>query len=94
MLAQAGRVGTRVGEATYLLRHLHEQDRQLSDLSGSGLASGWGLDELLMLRKGIDDIRLLPASDPPSAIQMRVLNPHEPVSAMPPGAPGSLDRGR
>lgn len=48
-----------------------------------GLASGWGLDRLLMLRKGIDDIRLLRANDPRIAVQMTDLSPYEPVSAMP-----------
>ncbi len=36
----------------------------------SGLAIGLGLDRLLMLRKGIADIRLLRASDPRVAAQM------------------------
>lgn len=50
----------------------------------SGLAMGLGLDRLVMLRKGIDDIRLLRASDPRIAAQMRDLAPYRPVSAMPP----------
>jgi phenylalanyl-tRNA synthetase alpha chain len=49
----------------------------------SGLASGWGLDRLLMCRKSIDDIRLLRSSDPRVAGQMLDLEPYEPVSAMP-----------
>lgn len=49
----------------------------------TGLASGWGLDRLLMLRKGIDDIRLLRASDPRIERQMHDLAPYEPVSTMP-----------
>ena len=50
----------------------------------SGLAMGLGLDRLLMLRKGIDDIRLLRASDPRIASQMRDLAPYRAVSSMPP----------
>ncbi len=49
----------------------------------SGLALGMGLDRLLMLRKGIPDIRLLRSSDPRVAAQMRDLRPYRPVSAMP-----------
>jgi len=50
----------------------------------SGLAMGIGLDRALMLRKGIDDIRLLRSSDPRVAAQMRDLEPYRPVSAQPP----------
>ncbi|MCQ9165149.1 MULTISPECIES: hypothetical protein [unclassified Arthrobacter] len=49
-----------------------------------GLALGMGLDRALMLRKGIDDIRLLRSSDPRVAAQMADLLPYRPVSAMPP----------
>lgn len=52
--------------------------------TASGLASGWGLDRLLMLRKGIDDIRLLRSQDPRVARQLHDLAPYTPVSAMPP----------
>jgi phenylalanyl-tRNA synthetase alpha chain len=44
---------------------------------------GLGLDRLLMLRKGIDDIRLLRAEDPRIAEQMLDLAPYRPVSMMP-----------
>jgi phenylalanyl-tRNA synthetase alpha chain len=44
---------------------------------------GLGLDRLVMLRKGIDDIRLLRATDPRIAAQMLDLEPYRPVSAMP-----------
>jgi phenylalanyl-tRNA synthetase alpha chain len=50
----------------------------------SGLALGMGLDRLLMLRKGIPDIRLLRSTDPRIAGQMTDLAPYRPVSAMPP----------
>jgi len=50
----------------------------------SGLAMGLGLDRLLMLRKRIDDIRLLRASDPRVASQMLDLSPYRAVSNQPP----------
>lgn len=50
----------------------------------AGLAMGLGLDRALMLRKGIDDIRLLRSADPRVAAQMRDLAPYRPVSAQPP----------
>ena len=50
----------------------------------TGLAMGIGLDRALMLRKGIDDIRLLRSSDPRVAAQMRDLDAYRPVSAQPP----------
>lgn len=50
----------------------------------SGLAMGIGLDRAVMLRKGIDDIRLLRADDPRIAKQMLDLKRYKPVSAQPP----------
>ena len=50
----------------------------------SGLAMGLGLDRILMLRKGIDDIRLLRATDRRIAEQMLDLEPYRAVSTMPP----------
>lgn len=50
----------------------------------SGLAMGLGLDRLLMLRKHVPDIRLLRASDPRIAMQMRDLSRYREVSTMPP----------
>jgi phenylalanyl-tRNA synthetase alpha chain len=52
--------------------------------STSGLAMGLGLDRLVMLRKGIDDIRLLRSADPRIATQMLDLSPYRPVSMQPP----------
>jgi phenylalanyl-tRNA synthetase alpha chain len=52
--------------------------------SWSGLALGMGLDRLLMLRKGIPDVRLLRSTDPRITGQMTDLAPYRPVSAMPP----------
>jgi phenylalanyl-tRNA synthetase alpha chain len=50
----------------------------------SGLAMGLGLDRLLMLAKGIGDIRLLRSADPRVAVQMLDLEPYRPVSSQPP----------
>jgi phenylalanyl-tRNA synthetase alpha chain len=50
----------------------------------SGLAMGLGLDRLLMLRKGIPDIRLLRSTDPRVEAQLLDLEPYRPVSHMPP----------
>jgi phenylalanyl-tRNA synthetase alpha chain len=48
-----------------------------------GLALGMGLDRLLMLAKGIPDIRLLRSGDPRVAGQMLDLAPYRQVSSMP-----------
>jgi phenylalanyl-tRNA synthetase alpha chain len=50
----------------------------------TGLAMGLGLDRLLMLRKGIGDIRLLRSADPRVTRQMLDLDRYTPVSCMPP----------
>jgi phenylalanyl-tRNA synthetase alpha chain len=50
----------------------------------SGLAMGLGLDRLVMLRKGITDIRLLRSTDPRVASQLHDLEPYRPVSNHPP----------
>lgn len=49
----------------------------------SGLALGMGMDRALMLRKGVDDIRLLRSPHPRVAAQMLDLEPWRPVSLMP-----------
>src|SRR5260370_19755443 len=49
----------------------------------SGLAMGIGLDRVLMLRKGIGDIRLLRSTDPRVAEQMLDLEPYRSVSRQP-----------
>ena len=49
----------------------------------SGLALGLGLDRLLMLRKGIDDIRLLRSTDPRVQAQLLDLDLYRPVSKQP-----------
>jgi len=53
-------------------------------LEVSGLAMGLGLDRLLMLAKGIDDIRLIRSADPRVAGQLLDLSPYRPVSRHPP----------
>ncbi|WP_205740943.1 hypothetical protein [Haloactinopolyspora alba] len=50
----------------------------------SGLALGMGLDRMLMLRKGVPDIRLLRSPDPRIDAQMQHLDPYHPVSDLPP----------
>jgi len=49
----------------------------------TGLAMGLGLDRLVMLVKGIHDIRLLRADDPRVKAQMQDLSPYKEVSHMP-----------
>lgn len=79
--ALAGGRWVEVGECGLAARHV---------LAGAGLpapvtglALGLGLDRLVMLRKGVDDIRLLRSADPRVAGQMRDLTPYRPVSAQP-----------
>jgi phenylalanyl-tRNA synthetase alpha chain len=48
-----------------------------------GLALGVGLDRLVMLRKGVPDIRLLRSTDPRVASQMLDLGPYRPVTTQP-----------
>jgi phenylalanyl-tRNA synthetase alpha chain len=71
-----------VGECGLALPEiLREND--LDPESVSGLAMGLGLDRLLMLRKGMDDIRLLRSDDDRVARQMLDLSPYRPVSHQP-----------
>lgn len=63
----------------------HPRVLAIAGLEGwHGLALGLGLDRMLMLRKGIPDIRLLRATDPRVADQMLDLERYQPVSNMPP----------
>ena len=79
---RAGQSWVEIGECGLALPELlAEQGLDPTDVSG--LAMGLGLDRILMLRKGIDDIRLLRASDPRIASQMLDLSPYRPVSRMP-----------
>lgn len=50
----------------------------------TGLAMGIGLDRLVMLRKGIPDIRLLRSDDARVSSQMTDLTPYKAVSSQPP----------
>ncbi len=50
----------------------------------SGLAMGLGLDRILMAVKGLDDLRLLRATDPRVTSQLLDLAPWKPVSDQPP----------
>ncbi|WP_284746610.1 hypothetical protein [Amycolatopsis sp. RTGN1] len=50
----------------------------------SGLALGMGLDRVVMLLKGIPDIRLLRSADPAVVAQLGDLAPYRPVSVLPP----------
>ena len=61
-------------------------DAGLDVATTTGLAMGLGLDRLVMLRKGIPDIRLLRARDPRIAAQLQDLAPYHAVSAMPPAS--------
>lgn len=49
----------------------------------AGLAMGLGLDRILMIRKAIDDIRLLRSQDSRIEKQMQDLSPYVPVSNQP-----------
>ncbi len=72
-----------VGECGLALPQLLT-DNGLDSKQWSGLAMGLGLDRLLMLRKGINDIRLLRSNDPRVVSQMQDLNPYKEVSTYPP----------
>jgi phenylalanyl-tRNA synthetase alpha chain len=52
-------------------------------LQATGLAMGLGLDRILMVRKSIDDIRLLRSPDTRVQTQMLDLSPYTPVSNQP-----------
>ncbi|KUH40046.1 MULTISPECIES: hypothetical protein [Streptomyces] len=65
------------------LAHPEVPARAGLDGEWSGLALGMGLDRVLMLLKGIPDIRLLRSTEPSVAAQMTDLTPYRPVSAMP-----------
>ncbi|WP_433271879.1 hypothetical protein ACQPZF_14250 [Actinosynnema sp. CS-041913] len=71
-----------VAECGVVARHVLDRARLPHDVHG--LALGVGLDRLLMLRKGIPDIRLLSSDDPRVAAQMLDLAPYRAVSKHPP----------
>jgi len=72
-----------LAECGLVASHLFERAR-VDPSQWSGLALGMGLDRALMLRKGVDDIRLLRSADPRIKSQMLDLRPWEPVSVLPP----------
>lgn len=72
-----------VGEAGLALPAILDE-AGLPSARWSGLAMGLGLDRLLMLVKGMDDIRALRSADPRIAGQMLDLEPYRPVSDQPP----------
>ena len=59
-------------------------DAGLNPEEYSGLAMGIGLDRMVMLLKGIDDIRLLRSDDPRIKQQMEHLHSYQSVSKYPP----------
>jgi phenylalanyl-tRNA synthetase alpha chain len=79
---RAGEAWVEIGECGEALPALLEESG-LDVARHSGLAMGLGLDRLLMLAKGIDDIRLLRSADPRVAGQLLDLEPYRPVSRQP-----------
>jgi phenylalanyl-tRNA synthetase alpha chain len=80
---RAGDEWVEVGECGLALPAILDE-AGLPSREWSGLAMGLGLDRLLMLAKGIDDIRILRSADPRVAGQMLDLEPYRPVSSQPP----------
>jgi phenylalanyl-tRNA synthetase alpha chain len=80
---RAGDAWVEVGECGLALSAILDE-AGLPSSRWSGLAMGLGLDRLLMLAKGIDDIRTLRSADPRVAGQMLDLEPYRPVSSQPP----------
>jgi phenylalanyl-tRNA synthetase alpha chain len=79
----AGGDWVEIGECGLALPALLAQEG-LDPARWSGLAMGLGLDRILMLRKGLDDIRLLRSTDERVAGQMLDLAPYRAVSRQPP----------
>lgn len=73
--------GVEIGEAGIAARHVLEGAGLPAYVRG--LALGLGLDRLVMLRKGISDIRLLRSDDPRVASQLTDLAFYRAVSAQP-----------
>ncbi|MFP2906656.1 hypothetical protein ACLESD_16660 [Pyxidicoccus sp. 3LFB2] len=78
----AGTEWVEIGECGLALPALLEESG-LDTRTTTGLAMGVGLDRILMLRKGLDDIRLLRSANPRIASQLLDLEPYRPVSSMP-----------
>lgn len=79
---KSGNRWVEIGECGLVLRTLLEEN-SLDPAHVSGLAMGLGLDRALMLRNGMEDIRLLRSSDPRVAGQLLDLPPYRPVSSQP-----------
>jgi phenylalanyl-tRNA synthetase alpha chain len=79
---KSGDLWVELGECGLALPALLEENG-LDPARVSGLAMGLGLDRALMLRKGIEDIRLLRSTDPRVAGQLLDLSPYRPVSSQP-----------
>lgn len=71
-----------VGECGLASPHVL-QEAGLDPRVYSGLAMGLGLDRILMMRKGVEDIRLLRSADQRVAAQMLDLERYQPVSNQP-----------
>jgi phenylalanyl-tRNA synthetase alpha chain len=80
---RAGDEWVEVGECGLALPAILDE-AGLPSSTWSGLAMGLGMDRLLMLAKGMDDIRVLRSEDPRIAGQMLDLEPYRPVSSQPP----------
>lgn len=74
-----GGVWVEVGECGLAAPDLLRRAGLAGDVTG--LAMGLGLDRLLLLRKGIPDIRLLRSDDPRAAAQLQDLAPWRPLAA-------------
>ncbi|MEM6634108.1 MAG: hypothetical protein AAF694_30810 [Bacteroidota bacterium] len=59
------------------------QENLKDGVAYTGLAMGLGLDRILMLRKGMKDVRLVASPHPKIAGQMLNLDPYQEVSLMP-----------
>jgi phenylalanyl-tRNA synthetase alpha chain len=81
ILIQAGGTEMEIGECG--LAHPEVLAAAGLPPTAGGLAMGLGLDRLVMLAKGIADIRLLRSTDLRIAAQMLDLTPYRPVSAQP-----------
>jgi phenylalanyl-tRNA synthetase alpha chain len=79
---RAGDEWVEVGECGLALPAILDEAGLPSSIH-SGLAMGLGMDRLLMLAKGMDDIRVLRSDDPRIAGQMLDLEPYRFVSAQP-----------
>jgi phenylalanyl-tRNA synthetase alpha chain len=78
----SGSAWVEVGECGMALPGLLRENG-LDPAQVTGLAMGLGLDRLLMLRKGVEDIRLLRSDDPRVVDQMLDLSPYHLVSDQP-----------